>query len=379
MSRETFLRGHLDAVTPSTYVNLKGWKERGGCGHQLLWAGDSPLSPFPAAKIGDVVHNVMEKVGANLDREGAARLWDVECQKIDEDLRKSPVTRGLAPLSQTVKGFELRRLMTIRMASKRAAALNVGIGIQGNGEHEHPLIEASLRSHDGLLRGRIDLLERREEPEGFVLIDYKSGGVLDVEDDGVEQIQERYQLQLLLYAALLLEAKGIRIKKAVLKTLDGREHEVPIDIVEAEKAALQARELLREFNEIAQEGLNDLARPLPKDNLNHTFGCAGCLYRPVCKPYLNANRFPEENKKWPNDVIGRVTSVNRVYESICIKIQPFEGAEAITINFRDSAARHQELEKITANDTVCIFDYIRGRTANYDGPRTSIVKMNTLA
>jgi len=372
MRGEPRLRERLETVSPTTFSRLKAWQEKKGCGLQLLWEGEPPLAPFPAAKLGDVVHKVMEAVDTNHD---PASVWDDECAKVNEKLSESPVTRGLAPLSQTVKGFELRRLMTIRMARTRAAVLHANPAVHETRSREHPLKEEMLRSLDGMLRGQFDLVERR--PEGWVLVDYKSGDVLDVEGDGTAQIKESYQLQLLLYAALLAEVKGIRIHKALLKTLDGWEHEVPIDPAQAVKVARQARQLLDEFNKIVKKDSGDLARPLPKDNSNHIFGCMGCLYRPVCKSYLNTQRLSEENKKWPNDAVGLVTNLNKGYDKVRITIKPRNEEREITIEFRDSPSRHQAFEKINAKDSVGIFDYVSGRTANYGGPRTCVYKMNT--
>lgn len=364
-------------MSPSSYGRLKAWKDGKECGLQLLFSGAPPLAPFSAAKLGDVVHKVMESVDENLDLQAAGKLWDEKCAKIDEKLSASPVTRGLVPLSQTARGYAYRRLMTIRMASRRSLELRDFHVVQEARERGNLFKEEPLESKDKLLRGQIDRLEKRDG--GWVLVDYKSGGVLDLDQDGTEEIKSDYQSQLLLYAVLLSEVKGITIHKAVLTTLDGFEHEMTIRPDKAAEAAREARQLLEEFNKVAQKDRDALARPLPNDKSSKIFGCLGCLYRPVCKSYLGAKRLSEENKKWPNDVIGSVTSINKIHNRVRVTIQPCEGAKEVSIDFRDLTGRHQMLEGIKKSDLVGVFDYVSGRTANYDGPRSCLYIMDALA
>jgi hypothetical protein len=248
-------------------------------------------------------------------------------------------------------------------------------GLRTRIDREYQLKEKPLQSSDGLIRGKIDLVEHRAN--GWVLVDYKSGDVTEIEDDGSSQIKESYKVQLMLYAALLQEVHNIRVQKAVLKTLDGEEHEVEIDANRANEVADQARQLLKEFNSaVAGSQPSALGLPLPVDHASHSFGCFGCLYRPKCPAYKAAKRLSTAEKPWPRDAIGTVDEIIQTSQKTHLVIRSLDESQQVIVEFRDCTDRHPLLRVIKRSDLIGIFDFARGRAANYGGSRTCIYRMD---
>jgi len=361
-------------VVPSTFSKLKSWKAGTACPLKLLWAGDPPLAPHASAKLGDIVHNVMEAAGFNLDSDSAMRLWNQKSMEVDTKLRENPVTRGLSPLSLSARNYEVRRLMTIRMACSLHRASSVAARTTRT-DRDYPLKEKFLQSFDGLIRGRVDLVEYRAG--GWVLVDYKSGDVTEIDDDGNSKIKESYKYQLLLYAFLLKEAENIMVQKAVLKTIDGKEHEVEIDSTLADEVAFQARQLLKEFNSaVVGSEPERLGLPLPSDRANNVFGCLDCLYRPKCSAYRGAKRISTDEKHWPLDAIGKICKIIPHPKKTRIVIQMPDESQQVIVEISNSIDRHTILHELQSGEPVGIFDYIRGRSVNYGGSRTCIYKMD---
>ncbi len=93
----------LESVSPSRYGKLRAWSEGRTCGLQLLWKGSAPLAPYPAAKLGDVVHRMMERLPAGVEETQAKAAWDEALDHTESRLNDDWVTRGLLPLSRTVR------------------------------------------------------------------------------------------------------------------------------------------------------------------------------------------------------------------------------------------------------------------------------------
>jgi len=376
----TTIRGSLPSVSPSTYGRLKAWKEGKACALQLLWAGEPPLAPVPSAKLGDVVHLVMEAAPSLVDEESVANFWEDKCREVDDRLRANWVTRGLVPLALKTKGYELRKLMALRLAASLPTSSHGLSKASGAGQAACASIairEEALVSLDGKLRGRVDLVEHRTE--GWVLVDFKSGEVLEDDEEGSPRIKGSYEFQILLYAALLLEAKGIEICSGVLKTLDGREHQIPVNRTKAEGAAQEARQLLEEFNSHCGGGnASSLAAPMPSSWENHVFGCSGCLFRPSCTAYIVASKPSVKGTSWPRDVIGTVVAASSSRGSKRIDMCRDGETEGRTVSvlLNDSVYRHPILDDVRAGDRIGIFDLAQGRTIFAEGPRTCIYKIS---
>lgn len=315
----------------------------------------------------------MEAAGLNLNHDAAVQLWNQKSLEVDTKLQENPVTRGLSPLSRSARNYEVRRLMTIRMVCSLHEA-SPAAGRAKRADWDYPLKEKPLQSLDGLIRGKVDLVERRGDE--WVLVDYKSGEVTELDGDGKSIIKESYKNQLLLYAALLKEAQNLKVQKAILKTLDGEEHEVEINSTQADEVAHQARQLLEEFNSaVAGVELHKLGLPLPADRVNHSFGCFDCLYRPKCPAYKNAKRLSTDEKPWPCDAIGTVLEITQNLQKTRILLQLFDENRQVKVDITNSPDRHPILSELQNGECIGIFDYVRGRAVNYGGSRTCIYKL----
>jgi hypothetical protein len=241
-----------------------------------------------------------------------------------------------------------------------------------------------MQSGDGLIKGKPDLVEKRNGK--WVLLDYKSGSVHEEdEESGRQQIKDDYRLQLQLYAYLIREAKGICVSKALLRTLDGVEHEVAVDEASVQLAGTEARLLLSEFNSGVKghEDPFDLAKPMPNIRDQKIFGCAGCQFRPLCPSYRDFEKTVGSGERWPNDAWGEVISMERMDGKVKVRIQNQNrvigpsGAVSnpeLEVNLKDSTDRHPNLEGIEKGAYIRVYDYLMFRMSacGEDGPRTCV-------
>lgn len=381
-SERMFAEG-LKSVSPSRYGALRSWKEGRTCALQLLWRGKAHLAPYPAAKLGDVVHRMFDRLPTGADEAQAKEAWDEAISHTEELLREDWVTRGLLPLSETVKEYTLKKIRTIRGVLRNVPSCQTMASGPGGGDPSS-YREDWLESADGLLKGRADLIERRDGK--WVLVDYKSGSIHeDDEESGGQRIKDEYKLQLQLYAHLIRESKGITVSKALLRTLDGVEHEVEVDEANVQSAGTEARSLLSEFNSEVQrhEDPFDLAMPMPNSWEQKIFGCAGCLFRPLCPSYHGFEKTCDPDDSWPNDAWGKVVSTERMEGKVKLRILNRnrvvgpEGAISnpeLELNLADSTDRHPHLAEIKVGGNIRVYDFLmpRMRACGEDGPRTCV-------
>lgn len=372
----------LESVSPSRYGMLNAWKEGRICALQLLWRGRAPLASYPAAKLGDVVHRMLDRLPASAGETEAKAAWKEALEHTESRLNDNWVTRGLLPLPRTVKRYALKRILAIRSILR---SVSVSKSACSAGGQATTMREEDIQSADGLLQGRADLIEKRNGE--WVLVDYKSGEVHEDDDEsGVQRIKEEYALQLRLYTHLIREAKGIIISKAILRTLDGREHEVAVDEARVLQTGAEARSLLTEFNSEIQRHASPLhlAKPMAASWERGVFGCAGCLFRPLCPAYISCEKKLEQaGERWPRDAWGMVTSIEREGGKVVIQIhnenrlvgQDGETPEPnLTVRLRDSTERHPQLADMEVGQSIQIHDFVVPRLGiiGLDGPRTCV-------
>jgi CRISPR/Cas system-associated exonuclease Cas4 (RecB family) len=152
-----------------------------------------------------------------------------------------------------------------------AETVSSNSGDDGEGSATGVLAEKELYSRDRLIKGRADCVDRSQR----LVIDYKSGGALGIEQGEITDGEKR---QLILYAYLLRENQ-IPIEKGRIERADGRIAEMVISAEVAENEAFAARAVLADFNSEAQNGqFARLATPSPSS-------CAGCQCIPVCEAF----------------------------------------------------------------------------------------------
>jgi CRISPR/Cas system-associated exonuclease Cas4 (RecB family) len=259
---------------------------------EILVAGGHPaLLPVPpAARIGIVVHKIIEMANAGKIRNETQfnEAWQIEISKNEESMISNPLERHLVPLEETADDYEVKMFMTLQMISAFFSDSRKQISQPGRCRQEE-----WLETKDGKIGGKIDLIQ--ETSEGAVIIDYKTGSILD---EKTGKPKEEYQQQLKLYAALYFENYKIWPKKLVLVGIDQSVHEIFFSQEDCIRLLEQAKKLLIDTNDLILSGLspNDLATPSPE-------ACRYCLFRPGCQKYWQARQGTED---WPIDLIGGI-------------------------------------------------------------------------
>jgi len=161
-------------------------------------------------------------------------------------------------------------------------------------------VEVWYEGYNGRLAGRIDLI--RYTSSGMELVDYKSGLVMqqDEADGNTQQLQEQYERQMLLYAALAHENEGQWPAMVTVESLIDGPHAVNFTPEASEKAVKEALQLLDTYNRKVARGE---IRGTPNENC-----CRWCSFKALCRDFLEA-----ANESWASPlktVIGRLVSVH---------------------------------------------------------------------
>jgi len=264
----------------------------------LAAAGHPGLLPVPpAARIGTIVHKIIEMANAGKIRKETQfnEAWQIEISKNEESMVSNPLERHLVPLEETADDYEVKKFMTVQMISAFFSGSQKQVFQQGRSRQEE-----WLETKDGKIGGKIDQIQ--ETSEGAVIIDYKTGSIVD-EKNG--RPKEEYQQQLRLYAALYFENYDIWPKKLVLVGIDRSVREILFSEEGCMRILEQAKKLLINTNDLILSGLPPDGFAAPSLE-----ACRYCLFRPGCQKYWQAR---QDTEGWPIDLIG------------CIKEKGFSG------------------------------------------------------
>lgn len=131
--------------------------------------------------------------------------------------------------------------------------------------------EVSLRSQDGLIKGRPDYINVANS----TIIDYKSGFKTEADEAEISESEAR---QLRLYTYLCLE-NNIQISQGMIIRGDNQRPTLEITNEDARKEGDAARALLLELNDAASsQTFQKMAQPSPKN-------CKGCSCIPLCEAF----------------------------------------------------------------------------------------------
>jgi len=175
------------------------------------------------------------------------------------------------------------------------------------------MVEIPVQSQDGLLAGRVDYAERL--PTGIRLLDYKSA----MRDD----LPERYERQLQLYALLWYETFGEWPAEAiVVYPFTGAMHRVSVDPETCQRVGDEARLLIKQL----QEGLPAEQLATPGEV------CTVCEFRPWCKPFwMWQARHPNLSVALQHAVLG--------FEGEIITLELKDYYWKMMVKWRDAEAR----------------------------------------
>jgi hypothetical protein len=154
------------------------------------------------------------------------------------------------------------------------------------------LVEHTLSTRDGLIKGRIDLWERASA----TVTDYKSGYAPKNTTLGITADEIR---QLRLYVHLAHE-NGYPTSTATIVRGDGCKTSIAVSVTEAEHEGQEARKSLAQFNQAVAGGQSffDLASPSPAS-------CLGCPCIALCDPFWEAAQ-PEWEATCGTNVEGEI-------------------------------------------------------------------------
>lgn len=267
----------LERLTPSLYEAILRCKARAAW---YAFGERNFLPQHPSALLGICFHKVLELAHkGKLPRSRAecsaeARLQFEEEAKAQYQ-RVHPLVREKFSSPKKLPYYNLLReratLRAVQVATKVILPSPPTSFTKGKQENPSGLVETTLFSSDGLLKGRSDYIDITNAE----VFDYKSGLGAGKYDSNLSDAEIR---QLRFYVHLGLE-NGLQLSKGTVIRSNGHRASIEISQEDAYAEAQYARTLLREFNVAVEQGktFEEIAEP----------SVANC-YRCPCIPFCEA-------------------------------------------------------------------------------------------
>lgn len=342
----------LARITPSRFASL------GDCALRETWSAngaDKLLPVNPKARLGTVAHRLLEAAtkgrlqGAS-PRLAAEDLWDALVSAMEQTMLGSWLDRPFVPLRQSVNDYEVRRLRACNLAATVSATTpsTAGEGASPNRGSTEVWVEA----FGGKVGGFIDQVV--QTPLGTIIRDYKTGTVLEREDEtNAGDVRRIYQDQLRLYAALYHHTFGTWPVSLEVVPLQGTPVAVEFDPQECEALLVDAVRALEAVNDRVTSAANAggdlscLATPSPD-------ACSYCPYRPICTPYWQ-QRHAHAALAWPHDCRGTVASLHQLGSGMRVLVLNTETGPATIRLKQPGQLRHPALEGCEPGTSVSVF------------------------
>jgi hypothetical protein len=262
----------LSRLSPSIYEALRVCRAKAAW---LAFGERVALPGNPFAILGSCFHAVAEAAQKGLLRVADGNVTDAARKMFDDEAEQR-----YAEAHKALKAkYSDKERLPFYYARREAAAILARTLFDEAVEappsmHKTParLIEKTLKSKDGLLRGRPDLLNIGTGE----VVDYKTRREASGEAEAITE-QERRQLHL--YAHLAAE-NGWPIHRGVILLASGTRLEMEIDAQEAQQEAQQARRELAAYNAAVIENttFTELANPSEEN-------CRRCPCMVVCEAF----------------------------------------------------------------------------------------------
>lgn len=262
----------IDRISPTLYeAALK-------CASRAAWlvAGDRKLLPsHPRALLGIGVHAVLEQArsGAidaateDARRENAEHIFDERMRELFAGAH--PLLHAKFDGADRLPFYNLFRARAAQMAVDTAVPPGERRGQRGLQAGTSGLsLEATLISKNGLVGGRIDVLDSANA----TVIDYKTGVA---GDPGAATEGELRQLRLYAYLA---HENGITITRGVIERADRTRAEVSISPAQAVDEGRRALAVLEAYNQHVGKPFESAASPSPD-------ACRYCPCIPFCEAF----------------------------------------------------------------------------------------------
>jgi len=346
----------LDSISPTRFVAMQQ------CALREMWAAARAphlLPSFPAARLGTVIHRLLEDAGRGTFPSGDAVAIDRRWGKLVADAERVMLNgwleRHFVPLSQSVADFEIRRIQTRERALELTETVSVArtrpSTVARDAAGQLLGCEVPVSSQDGRVRGKIDAVVL--ESGAPVIRDYKSGGIYEPGAENEHTLKDAYEIQMRMYAALYAATTGSWPAKLEIIPMLGTSEPVTFDPSTCTTLVGRARDALNAVNEeIRMEGSvggveGRLARPEPGV-------CVHCPFRPGCAPYQTA-RALRVNGQWPQDIWGVLKSIVPLGSDRLLMEIECAGQE-IRIRGLGSKQRHPALGILEQGDCVAVFN-----------------------
>lgn len=267
----------------------------------------------PKIWLGTAYHTVLEKiaqagpVGTSVETE-AASLWEEAVKSLSERARAHTLDRRFGT-PQSWPGYYVARASVILRAQEiigsRRATQPTPLSSSDTTIRERKFVACS-----GKLVGRPDVIRNKE------IIDYKTGGIIEHDDDSQgKAVRTSYVRQLRIYGYLVRKILGWWPERGILVPMVGPGVEIELEPEDCEREAAEAVELLNIYNDtIASDtDLINLARPSANT-------CKWCSYKIICSSF-----WTQASPGWSASldgiaVEGRVTGTQIIHGGAAIAI-----------------------------------------------------------
>ncbi len=286
----------LTSISPSNAFQLLQ------CESQVAFSLDKDFQKYnkktPRTVLGSAFHNFVEAVYKNTDiTEGDLdTLWQKQIDKAEDELAESwyprkPSKPSAWPGFKKKRRYAKRKAKTIIQSRLPAQNNNTQSGnepdrlssetkkreynfpLPARGE---PLSEQWLKVPDEHISGKVDLIECYDEGK-YSIIDIKTGAFINA-----EEIEDKHQSQLFLYAYMFFKIKKFWPTKLEIETSESLRYQVNFT---AEQVIHHVEDLIssREAFNIKAENrsLDFVATP-------SRFNCQWCIYKVVCSSFWEA-------------------------------------------------------------------------------------------
>ena len=346
---------------PLTSISPTAFNAAVECKLKAVWqaSGNPPLLPgSPKARVGSVVHQLLSEAGSGRlqPREDTINhRWEQLIDQADTRIASSTVEKHLSPLKRSVPDIDVRRIRAIRRAQEIAQVSTPrSLGSTNPTAIPQYGYEIPVRSRDHTVQGTLDAA-LYQGPDRTTIQDFKSGPIMETDEDGNTQPRTSYQIQLKMYAALYAEDFERWPESLQLVSLVGTTTEVAFDPNECLSLVNQAKTILKEINEsISRHSPKTVQSVLAQPSPN---ACRFCPYRPACLPY-RSKQSSESTPDWPTDLIGTVDRVTKLGNAK-IMLELAIGEDLVRIPGLSPGTRHPFLAELTTGDTAGAFNLYR--------------------
>jgi hypothetical protein len=350
----------LKRVSPSRFLSLKE------CALREIWTASKQtplLPPSSAARLGSIIHRLLEEAGQGLlgdgDPVGVESEWLKLVGNVEHEMGQSWLEKSLVPLSKTVPHYEVRKIRACKKAAE--IAKEVKHSYQPSGTQAVNRFESWVETPDGLVGGSIDQVQ--ETSAGTILRDFKSGHILDKEDQTVEpEVKEEYKLQLMLYAALFASKHGRWPSKLQVVPLQGQERDVPFEPGGCSKLLDEAITSLKKLNEKINEAakLSSVTTAIRMFANPTSSNCRFCCFRPNCESYhLAKDAAAAADPNWARDVWGSVCEFKTLGNQkigLGLKVRGYSYKIARIRGITPNPERHPALQYMREGEQVAIYN-----------------------